>query len=97
MKALPVHQKRGRKSIAEKIAELRQQQRELTAHKRELASQQRAEARKRNARVDAMIAAACRADPDIHDFVRMALDKHVRETTSRELLKAEGWLPETGA
>lgn len=85
--------RRGRKPLDERIAELLEQQRQLTAQKRDLASQQRAEARKRNARVDAMIASACRADPAIHEAVRIALDKHVKEPNARAFLKAEGWLP----
>ena len=50
------------------------------------------EQRKRQAQLDSIIGAACRAEEPLHEFVRAALDKHFREPKQRAFLKAEGWL-----
>lgn len=79
----------GRRETLEERLKLRQAQ--IAARLHAIATQKKAETREREARLDGIIGAACRADKTTHDSVKRAL-KGVKLPADREFLKIEGWL-----
>jgi hypothetical protein len=84
-------QARQRQTLEERL-KLRQAQ--IAARLAKLASKRRAETIAKEARLDSLIGAACRADVGIHPRIRTALLEAVQSPKDREFLLTEGWLGE---
>jgi hypothetical protein len=83
---------RGRKTLQARLEEIIEQQAKLGAQRRAIAAQQRLDARAREAHLESTIGEVVRRDPSLHQFVKPALDKNVKDPKVRAFLKAEGWL-----
>ena len=79
----------GRRETLEE--KLRRRQAEIAARLQAIATRKKEEFREKEARLDRVIGAACRADKAMHESNRLAL-KGVRVPADREFLKIEGWL-----
>jgi hypothetical protein len=87
----PTDRRRGRRTVEMRLQEIIEQQQLLAAQHRNLAAAQRAEARERQDRLDAILGAICRTDPELNELVRLKLDE-VKSPRDRELLKTLGWI-----
>jgi hypothetical protein len=79
----------GRRETLEE--KLKRRQAEIAARLQAIATRKKEEFRDKEARLDRVIGAACRADKTIHESIRLAL-KGVKAPADREFLKIEGWL-----
>ena len=77
-----------RETLEEKLL---RRQAEIAARLHAIATTRKVENREKEARLDRIIGAACRADKTIHESVKAAL-KGVKPPADREFLKMEGWL-----
>jgi hypothetical protein len=77
-----------RETVEEKLL---RRQAEIAARLHVIATTRKVETREKEARLDRIIGAACRADKTIHESVKAAL-KGVKSPADREFLKTEGWL-----
>ena len=77
-----------RETLEEKLL---RRQAEIAARLHAIATTRKVETREKEARLDRIIGAACRADKTIHESVKAAL-KGVKSPADREFLKTEGWL-----
>jgi hypothetical protein len=99
MKKLPdlgdaagVGRRRGPKTLEARLEELVLAEERLAQAKKALLVEQRAESRKRLARIDALIGSVCRNDRSTHDAVKAALARGVNDPKLIAMLRAEGWV-----
>jgi hypothetical protein len=79
----------GRRETLEE--KLKRRQAEIAARLQAIATRRKEEFRDKEARLDRVIGAACRADKSLHEGIKTAL-KSVKTPADREFLKIEGWL-----
>ena len=77
-----------RETLEEKLKRL---QAEIAARLQAIAARRKEEFREKEARLDRVIGAACRADKTMHENIRATL-KSVKAPADRGFLKIEGWL-----
>lgn len=78
-----------KKTLEEKLQE---KQAQIAARLKAIADKKATERRERDARLDRIIGAACRADKAFHDTIKAVLATGVTSPKDREFLKVEGWL-----
>jgi len=79
----------GKKTIEER---LKQKQAEIAARLAAIEGRKKSAEREKNARLDRIIGAACRADETMRDAINAALSRNTKAPKDREFLKVEGWL-----